>query len=109
MDPAVVVALQQERLALGGVDVGAEPGQRAVVALGQHPPTGLALGAELFDEDGRRPLEPEPDDGPLRFRGLGRIFDVDPPALGEVDEEAGPAELEDQVLPSPPDGLERGA
>ncbi len=107
VDPAAVVALPEELLALGGVDVGAELDQRPVVAFGQDPPAGLALGAELLDEDGRRVVEAEADDGALGLGRLGRILDVDPPALGEVDEEPGPAELEDEVLAPPPDPLDR--
>jgi hypothetical protein len=107
VDPAAVVALEQEALTLGGVDVGAELGQGPVVAFGQDPPARLALGAELLDQDRRRVLEAEAHDGALRLGRLRRVLYIDPPALREVHEQARPAKLKNEELAPPPHALHR--
>ena len=104
-----VVPFEHEPLELGRIGFGPELGERALVAVGQHPPSGLALASELLHEQGRPVVEPEPDHRAARLRRLRRVLHVDPPRLRQVHEDPGPAELEHEVFPAPADPVERSA
>jgi hypothetical protein len=78
--PAVLPFQDQPR-ELGRVGLGPELGERSLVALGQHPPAGLALTPELLHQHRRAILEPEPHHRAPRLRRLRRILDIDASAL----------------------------
>ena len=78
----------------------------AVVARRQHPPARLALGAELLEQEGDV-VEPQAEERALDLRRLGRLLDVDAPALREVDEHAvAAAERPHEELAPPADPLD---
>jgi hypothetical protein len=84
----VVIGLTQVGLRLGRQRLGAELRERAVVAGGEHPPAGLALRAELLDQDRGALREPQADHRALRLRRLRLGLDVDAAPLREMDEQA---------------------
>ena len=98
--PAIRAVRDQLRELLGG-RLGAELRQRAVVALGEHPPPRLALGAELLHEQPGLAVEPKPDERAPGLRRGRRFLEDEPPALGEMDEQAQRVQLEDQELAAP--------
>ena len=71
-----------QRRELVGVGLGTELLERAVVALADHPPTRLALGAVLAHEQRDAVVEVQADHAALAAPGLlGRVLDVEPPGL----------------------------
>ena len=79
----------------GSEGLGAEGGQRPVVAGGEHPPPGLALGAVLAHQHAERPAVGRAEDQPHHrapgLGGLGRILEVDAAGLGQVERHPEPA------------------
>src|SRR5262249_43397196 len=70
----------------------------------------LALGAVLAHEQRDVVVEAKPDDAALPAAcGLRWLLDVEAAGLGEVHEDARPAEVEDEVLASATGALERAA
>jgi hypothetical protein len=85
----------------GSSGSGPERRHRAVIALLEHPPSGLALRAVLPDQH-RGVTEHQTDERPPGLGRLRRRLDVEPAGLGEVDEDP-PAtrEPDHQVLSAP--------
>ena len=112
---ALRVAGADELGELLGAGLGAEPGQRAVVARGEHPPRRLALRAVLADEDAdARAVEPgvaraedEARHGAAGLGLLGGLLDIEAPGLGEVqDDPVAVVEVPDEVFGAAGDVLE---
>ncbi len=112
---ALGVAGADELGELLGARLGAESGQRTVVARSQHPPGGLALGAVLAHEDAdARPVEPgvalAEDEARHRAAGFGLLrglLDVEAAGLREVeDDPVAVVEVPYEVLGSAGDVLE---
>jgi hypothetical protein len=88
--PAGVAALEDEGGEVVGEGIGPEDRQRALLALLEQPPARLALGPVLLEEHGPVGVEPEAHDRTLGPGLLGRVLDVHPAALGEVEQQPGP-------------------
>ena len=87
VDPPGIVARTDDVGELVGQHLGAEAVERSRIVGLQHPPARLALGAELLHEHARTTVEAQPHHAVLGLRRLGRVLQVDPPALGQVDEQ----------------------
>src|SRR4029453_13660146 len=97
--PAAVLSVQDELGELVRVGLGAEPVDGPDFALPDDPPPGLSLRAVLAHQQCDVVVEPKAYDTALAAaRRLGRLFDVEATGLREMHEDAGAAEIEDQVL-----------
>src|SRR6266576_3448902 len=105
--PSLAVAGTDELGELVGVGLRPEALERAFVTRLEHPPRRLALGAELLDQHVGATVEPQTDDSALGSGALGLLLDVDPSALGEMDDYPRPTgQIEQEVLAAPADLLD---
>ena len=88
VDAPGIVAGTDDVGELIGEHLGAEAVERSGVVGRQHPPTRLALGAELAHEHRLLAREAPPHDGALRLGALGRLLEVDAAGLREVEHDA---------------------
>src|SRR5439155_24127039 len=96
-----VRAVRDQLAELVGGRLGTELRERPVITFGEHPPPGLALGAELLHEQPGLAVESKPNQRAPGLRRGWRFLEDEPPALGEMDEEAQRVQLEDQELAAP--------